>query len=303
MRLRTLIVLFYAVGAVFAVQQGGPPPCTLCLSGICYDPPPTAVISQTAQQFRLNNGSIITLAAGSPLLAKPHPNLPPTLVWNATTCPIARPIRLYTAFGVPIPPNPLPTSMPGRPTTRPSPSYPGPVPPGPAGWPPHVFLCYWNTFNPWGPSGTTGAGGYGPRPPIPSGSTPTRPSSPAPVGPTGGTSNPPVPFGTDGPGATEVLTASGCYTEVNCNPNGGQPANPASCPAGTVISVWHKTGNNLILVHVCTTVGDNVNVNSKNGTLPHAPVYPWSEVLKEYSSSPLRPQGATVVIKCYVKTC
>ena len=212
--------ILYAVITVLTLAialAAQPAPCTSCIGGICYSPPPEPIMGSTTTVHWIG-GQTIPVTTPVQLMESQGYPYPPSLVWRAMTCPYPIPIRLYGAIGWGTPGQPLPTPTPstGPPGT--------PANPPSGSWPPAVFWCHSNALCPWGPALNPYSGGAPLPPPAtsPSSTPPTRspppsyggavPSPPAPV--------PPVVFGPNGEGAATILLYSGCYTEIPC---GGEP--------------------------------------------------------------------------------
>ncbi len=286
-----------------------PPPCAVCINGICYSPAPTPTMEvdqvpfgPPLLTFRVLHGVTFTFSSEVQQLSVPVGEYPAMPMWDAWTCPNRVPITLYGSPGLPIAPPPYP--LPGIPTSPITSG--GTYPPPPAGLGgSHVFWCYGNALAPYGPCTTPGAGGNpnsGPFPQIaPGGSTPVTPSqSPPALGPVP-PPWPPVPFGVDAAGMLRVVHDSGCYAPV---PNPAPTVSPGTTPTGTLIVIYacHPDGSAEI-THACLSNGDGT-INSKNGTTPHTPTIQWETLVNQYGT-PGRdmPVGTIMKYRCYRRTC
>lgn len=303
--LRALVALLPTL-AVAQAPSSPPPPCTDCISGICYQPPPTADLY--VEQPRNIRGQLLPMFMIRQRMSLPAPGYPSLPMWSAWTCPIPYPIKLL-GLAAPLPGTPSPPANPGPPPGTPASRPAGstgtpPVPPYPGGgpWPPNMFFCHPNTFNPYGPSGTPGSGAPGGTTPapLPPTSTPSGPP-PAPSGGSAPGSSPPVPFGPDGNSAAVILLKSGCYTPVDC-PVEGPVLGPGFTTAGTIVTFWVVCNGSESLAHSAISNG-NGTLNSKNGTFPHTPDISFWDVYELYTSPTAAPINCSVVVRCFQKTC
>lgn len=260
--------------------------CTLCINGVCYQPPPAPLTYPT---FIFIGGVCVGIPGGGPqVLASPGEGYPAVPVWVTCTCPTPFPIVLYGSPGIPPPAPPYP--LPGQPTSN---------PPTPPTCPPHQYWCYSHAVSPFPPPPSPGGGAPAPLPPTPPTGTPSRPTS-SPTAPNPPAPQPPVPFGPNASGIDDILNRSGCYIKVNC----GNP--PTQSPAGTIIVFVVKCpGRAPYISHACISNGDGT-ANSKNGTTPHTPNITWEELLAIYApGGPGGPQCAhgTVEAYCYKRVC